>query len=78
MSYLMCLVRVVIVIQTVAANKKELWPQTMKVKVAQRKSAGSDIGGTATWGKIDKTPTLGQFTGNPGGETNSIEPNASV
>jgi hypothetical protein len=23
-------------------------------------------GGAATWVKVDKTPTLGQFTGNPG------------
>jgi hypothetical protein len=30
------------------------------------KSAGSDSGGTATWRKVDKMPTLGQFTGNPG------------
>jgi hypothetical protein len=29
-------------------------------------SAGGDSVGTATWGKVDKTPTLGQFTGNPG------------
>jgi hypothetical protein len=29
-------------------------------------SAGSDSRGTATWGKVDKMPTLGQFTGNPG------------
>ncbi|PNF23122.1 hypothetical protein B7P43_G06682, partial [Cryptotermes secundus] len=28
--------------------------------------AGSNIAGTATWGKVDKTPALGQFTGNPG------------
>jgi hypothetical protein len=27
---------------------------------------GSNIAGTATWGKVDKTPTLGQFTGIPG------------
>ncbi|PNF13918.1 hypothetical protein B7P43_G09860 [Cryptotermes secundus] len=27
---------------------------------------GSNIVGTATWGKVDKTPALGQFTGNPG------------
>jgi hypothetical protein len=27
---------------------------------------GSNIVGTATWGKVDKMPTLGQFTGNPG------------
>jgi hypothetical protein len=28
-------------------------------------NAGSNIVGTATWGKVDKTPTFGQFTGNP-------------
>ncbi|PNF32271.1 hypothetical protein B7P43_G17593 [Cryptotermes secundus] len=28
--------------------------------------AGSNIAGTATWGKVDKMPALGQFTGNPG------------
>jgi hypothetical protein len=26
----------------------------------------SNIAGTTTWGKVDKTPTLGQFTGNSG------------
>jgi hypothetical protein len=35
-------------------------------------------GGAATRVKVDKTPTLGQFTGNPGGETNFIGPNTSV
>jgi hypothetical protein len=30
------------------------------------KNEGSNIVGTATWGKVDKTPTLGEFTGNPG------------
>jgi hypothetical protein len=29
-------------------------------------NAGSNIAGTATWGKVDKTPTLGQFTGHLG------------
>jgi hypothetical protein len=29
-------------------------------------NAGSNIAGTATWGKGDKSPTMGQFTGNPG------------
>jgi hypothetical protein len=29
-------------------------------------SAGSSIAGTARWGKIDKTPALREFTGNPG------------
>jgi hypothetical protein len=29
-------------------------------------NVGSNIAETATWGKVDKTPTLGQFTGNPG------------
>jgi hypothetical protein len=27
---------------------------------------GSNIAGTATWGKVDKSPTLEDFTGNPG------------
>jgi hypothetical protein len=27
---------------------------------------GSKIVGTATWGKVNKTPTLEEFTGNPG------------
>jgi hypothetical protein len=29
-------------------------------------NAGSNIAGTATWGKVDKTPILEQFNGNPG------------
>ncbi|PNF28985.1 hypothetical protein B7P43_G15106 [Cryptotermes secundus] len=33
---------------------------------SSNESAGSNIVGTATWGKVDKTPALGQFTGNPG------------
>jgi hypothetical protein len=37
-----------------------------RIVATDNESESSDIGGTATWGKIDKTPTLGQFTGNPG------------
>ncbi|PNF29691.1 hypothetical protein B7P43_G13061 [Cryptotermes secundus] len=29
-------------------------------------SASASIAGTATWGKVDKTPTLGKVTGDPG------------
>ncbi|PNF22052.1 hypothetical protein B7P43_G09732 [Cryptotermes secundus] len=29
-------------------------------------SASASFAGTATWGKVDKTPTLGKFTGDPG------------
>jgi hypothetical protein len=33
--------------------------------ISSDESAGSSIAWTATWGKIDKTPALGEFTGNP-------------
>jgi hypothetical protein len=39
---------------------------TSESDISSDKSAGSSIVGTATWGKIDKTPALGEFTGNPG------------
>ncbi|PNF18235.1 hypothetical protein B7P43_G16768 [Cryptotermes secundus] len=37
-------------------------------------SASASIAGTATWGKVDKTPTLGKFIGDPGVRQMSSEP----
>jgi hypothetical protein len=39
---------------------------TSESDISSDENSGSSIAGTATWGKIDKTPSLGEFTGNPG------------
>jgi hypothetical protein len=59
---------VVIVTQTVAVDREQqrIVATDSKSDSSSDENAGSNIAGTATWGKVDKTPTLGQFTGNPG------------
>jgi hypothetical protein len=47
---------------------------TSESDISSDESAGSSIAGTATWGKIDKTPTLGEFTGNPGVTQIPVDP----
>lgn len=36
--------------------------------------SSDESAGTATWGKIDKTPALGEFTGNPGVTQIPVDP----
>jgi hypothetical protein len=42
--------------------------------ISSDESASSSITGTAPWGKIDKTPALGEFTGNPGVTQIPVDP----
>jgi hypothetical protein len=42
--------------------------------ISSDESAGSSIAGTVTWGKIDKMPALGEFTGNPGVRQIPVDP----
>ncbi|PNF25360.1 hypothetical protein B7P43_G10923 [Cryptotermes secundus] len=72
MSYLTYLVSLLVIathnlIVSVAGANKKLWPDSeSESDGSSKESVGSNTAGRATWGKVDKTPALGQFTGNPG------------
>jgi hypothetical protein len=47
---------------------------TSESDISSNEIAGSSIAGTATWGKIDKSPPLGEFTGNLGVTQIPVDP----
>jgi hypothetical protein len=51
---------------------------TSESDISSDVSAGSSIAVTATWGKIDKTPAFGEFTGNPGVRQIPVDPTPRV
>jgi hypothetical protein len=77
MSYLTTLVRTSSGSDTVSGSdrgEQTSVAPTSESDISSDESAGSSIARRATWGKIDKTPALGEFTGNPGVTQIPVDP----